>query len=203
MTKAKGKRRLLLRHQDSASVSEALDWLEWATAGEDPRAAAADQARLHYLHAITRETRRALDELQRISADDATAIAEWVARWRLGSWAIAWARATIQLSGGRYWCPPTDGEGAQLATPAPVQRTRTPAEIARTAPLVHAKAFEWLAQYQVLEHPFTTIAIRAQTCGNAGASAGSVRRDCMRLAALLDMPIRITRPGRPAKAKKF
>jgi hypothetical protein len=200
-TKPKGQRRLMLARQKDGPVSKELDWQEWATAGEDPRASAADLARMHYLQALRHQSPKVLNELKRINADDDAALAAWVTRWRLGrAWAPAWARTTIRLSGGRYWCPPTEGEGALIGTEHPVTRTRTAREIAWAAPLVHENTFKWLAQYQVLERPFLTIAIQAQALGNAGVSAGNVRRDCARLAALLDIPIRVTRRGRrPAK----
>ena len=177
------------------SVTAVLDWVEW-TAGGDGHDMTADRARLHYLQTLSKQTPRVLDqlrELQRLRRDDDAAVAAWTARWHLGhTWAPLWARATLAISGGRYWCPPTDGKGALLETAAPVRRTRTPASIARDAPLINRRAFSWLAEFQ-RGRPYLTIAYRD------GTSAGNVRRDCIKLARLIDLPLRPTRRGKNPK----
>ena len=153
MTKPKDatqQRRLLIDPRDRTrrSVSEVLDWLEWAT--EDAREIPTMLARTHYLRALSRATPRVLDELKRIRIDDEAEIGSWATKWKLGKWAPAWARSTIQLSGGRYWCPPTEGKGKLLETPNPTRRRRTPADIAASALLIHPECFDWLVRFRAL-----------------------------------------------------
>ncbi|MGE3512696.1 MAG: hypothetical protein AB7N65_27865 [Vicinamibacterales bacterium] len=195
MTKPKdptNQRRLLVGRSEE-SVSEALDWLEWAT-GDHARVIAVDLARAHYLSALTRVTPRVLDELKRLRADDDSGLATWAQRWRLGEWGIVWGRQTLSLSRGRYWVPPVEGT-AILVSERRAAIRRSPAEIARAAPLVHAESFAWLAQYQT-GRPYLWIARRE------ASTVGNVRRDCGRLAELLDIPLRVTRRG-PQRVKRL
>jgi hypothetical protein len=88
----------------------------------------------------------------RITREDHRSLEAWAARWpfALPKWAVDWARESIHLAGGRYWCPP-DGhqKGALVETPAPAKRSRSSRAIAGLAPLVHSEAFAWLARYQL------------------------------------------------------
>jgi hypothetical protein len=197
-TPAKGRRRLLLVPGDKRrSVSDVIAWLEWA--GEDDvRAIAVTLARGHYLRAVSACDRRVLDSLTTIRCDEAASLAAWAARWpfALPEWAMAWARESIRLVGGRYWCPPNeDTAGALVETPAPAKHARSAHAIANAAPLVHPEAFAWLARYQLGGDRGRYLRI-AQA---AGSTAANVRRDCMKLARLIDLPLRPTRPGQPRK----
>lgn len=189
-------------------VGESLDWIEWASA-EPAREIAVDLAREHYLKTLSRIQPQVLRELQAIAHDvgldqrDAwksnggathPAVSAWVAKWRLSEWAGPWAQATIALSGGRYWCHPSlvaGGTGA-LVPDGPRRRRRTRAEVAHDAPQVNPDVFGWLARVQLGES-YLAIAGRARL--------GQVHRDCNRLAALIDVPVRALR-GRPATSRK-
>jgi hypothetical protein len=197
-TPAKGKRRLLLIPADGRhrSVSGAVAWLEWA-GHDDVRAIAVELARGHYLRAVAKRDRRVLQQLTKIGLDDAS-LEAWAARWpfALPAWTLDWARETIRLAGGRYWCPPNDrGGGALIATPAPVTRPLRPRQIAEAAPLLHAEAFLWLARYQIGGAGASYLEIAKR----AGSTASNVRRDCARLARLIDVPLRPARRGQPRK----
>jgi hypothetical protein len=197
-TPAKGRRRLLLVPGDKRrSVSDVIAWLEWA--GENNvHGSAVELARGHYLHALSACDRRVLASLTRIGPDDTAALDAWAARWpfALPEWAVTWARESIRLAGGRYWCAPNDDRaGALVETPTPVKRPRAARAIADLAPLVHSEAFAWLARYQLggERGSYTRIA------RGAGSTPGNVRRDCGKLARLIDLPLRPTRPGQPRR----
>ncbi len=200
MSRPTGKRRRLALVADpSRALTADLAWIAWATRTPLP-AIARDLARGHYLHALTTRDRRVLAELHTLARADAGALAAWADRWRLPAWGCAWARETITLSGGRYWCPPQDGRtGVQLWGELPPSKRRfTPRQLAAAAPTVHVEAFDWLAAYQ-LGGSWLDIARHAQLAGATGTSAGDVQRDGLRLARLIRLPVRATRRGRPAQ----
>jgi hypothetical protein len=197
-TPAKGRRRLLLVPADRPrSVADVIAWLEW-TGEDDVRRIGVALARGHYLRALSARDRRVLESLTKIRMDDTTALQAWAARWpfALPEWAIGWARQSIRLARGRYWCPPNDDEkGALVKTPAPAKRPRTARAIADVAPLLHAETFAWLARYQLGGDRGSYLRIAK----DMGTSAGNVRRDCRKLALLINLPLRPTRPGQPRK----
>ena len=156
-------------------------------------AVARDLARGHYLRALSTRDPRILAELRVIAPDDTKALTAWHRRWPWalrGVWAIAWAQETIRLSGGRYWCPPNEDTEGSLVRPT---RDVTPTWLARAAPLLEPDPdrFAELAAYQ-LGTPWLRIA------REAGRPVQNVRRDCTRLSRLIELPLRRTRPGRPA-----
>ena len=207
-TKRKGpSRRLMLTATDrnkigtqSGVLSAELSFAEWATGGDEPRMLAAELARGHYLRALAKLKPTILRDLRVIKVGDDQRLQAWAQRYRLPShresWALRWAQQTIRLSGARYWCPPV-GEvtGVWLADAEPKPRSRTKQEIAHLAPLVHHLAFAWLARFQMGD-------LYDHIARWDGSTASNVRRECAKLAALIDLSLRPVSPGRQPKKRR-
>lgn len=197
-TKPKTARRLTLTWQRTGSDGD-LAFLEWAGGGSDVHGLAAELGRGHYLRALSAIRVNVLRDLRSIAVGDAAELQEWARKYHLpaqrDSWALAWARQTIALSRGRYWCPPIDdGAGKQIADEL-TPRALTRQERARLAPQVNPAAFRWLAEYQATGKPFLSIALWH------GTSHGNVRRDCQKIAELIDLPLRKAARGRQPRKR--
>ena len=141
-----------------------------------------------------------LHDLRHIGEHDHAKLKDWARRNGLpygdDSWALAWARQTIRLSRARYWCPPVDAvAGWQTENEAAESREWTNSEIAQAAPLVHDAAFQWLARFQLGESYSDLATEYASTASN-------VRRECMKMAALIDLPLRRASRGQPKKKRR-
>lgn len=180
------------------SVSDALDFIEWLKG--DPREIARELARGHYLRALARIEPRVLVDLQAFAVSPLPPLAArlWARRYGLPSWALPWARASMSLAQGRYWCPPISRREGAFIEDEPTKRSRTPAEIAASAPRKEPRHFEWLALWQ-LGSSYRDIARRDGLLDRRSGVEGVpiVREACHRLAELIALPLRRARRGRP------
>lgn len=120
---------------------------------------------------------------------DPAALKDWATTSHLRApWCLAYARASWRSwrrwpTSALAWSERDDLEGEQV----PRRSRRAP------RPLKNPAHFTWLVKFQVLEQSYSRIA------RDAGVHVQTVREACRGLAALMKLPLRKTRRGRPRK----
>jgi hypothetical protein len=149
-------------------------------------------ARWVYLQVLTNEYPHVLTSLATIPLEDVQARETWAQRWGLtAAWCRAYADATqhawqhYPMMRGRAWFQPAEAgvfsDGDLLAVPS--------------RPLKDPQHFVWLAHFQA-GRPWLRI-----SAGPPRADIKTVREAAQSLAVALRLPLRPTRPGRPATPK--
>lgn len=162
---------------------------------------------------IQRVDRSAIDDLlERDNRPDEAALEAWAARWHLTApWCLAHARPTWRHWQERptktptYWLERDDLIGELEPESPPPSPPR---------PLKKMEHFVWLVQFQCLRRSYAQIGREAMrrygrerissaadpaktTEIYARSPAPIVRKSCHTLAAILELPLRTTRRGRP------